>query len=40
MDQYTEEIAKSHGTAISGYTLTPEQARAFVTGVIGEEYLN
>lgn len=40
MDQYTEEIAQSHGTAISGYTLTPEQARAFVTGVIDDEYLN
>ena len=39
MDDYTADIAKNHGVAISGYTLTPEAAEAFVTNVIPEEFL-
>ncbi len=39
LEDYTEEIAKSHGVAISGYTLTPDSARKFVTNVISEEFL-
>lgn len=39
LDDYTSEIAAIHGVAISGYTLTPEAAEAFVTNVITEEFL-
>jgi len=39
MDDYTADIAASHGVAISGYTLPPEKAREFVTNVIPEEFL-
>jgi len=39
LDQYTEEIAASHGVQISGYTMSPEQARQFVTGTVSAEFL-
>lgn len=39
LDDYTADIAKNHGVAISGYTLTPEAAEAYVTNVIPEEFL-
>ncbi len=39
MENYTEEIAAAHGVAISGYRLTPADARAFVTNVIPDEFL-
>jgi len=39
LDQYTEEIAATHGVQISGYTMTPDQAKAFVTGTIDAQYL-
>lgn len=39
LDDYTADIAAAHGVAISGYTLTPEAARGFVTNVIDEEFL-
>lgn len=39
LEDYTAEIAQSHGVAISGYTLTPEAAREFVTNVIDKEFL-
>ena len=36
---YTPEIAATHGVAISGYTLTPDAARKYVTNVIEPEFL-
>ena len=39
LEDYTAEIASTHGVQISGYTLTPEQARSFVTGTIDAEFL-
>ena len=36
---YTPEIAATHGLAVSGYTLTPDAARQFVTNVIEPEFL-
>ena len=39
LEAYTAEIASTHGVAISGYTLTPEQARAYVTNAIDAEFL-
>lgn len=39
LDDYTADIAQTHGVAISGYTLTTEAAEAFVTNVIPEEFL-
>ena len=36
---YTPEIAATHGVAISGYTLTPDAARRYVTNVIEPEFL-
>ena len=36
---YTPEIAATHGLAISGYTLTPDAARKYVTNVIEPEFL-
>ena len=39
IDMFTAEIAATHGTALSGYRLTPEDARRFVTNVIPLEYL-
>lgn len=39
LEQYTADIAATHGVAISGYTLTPEQAKAFVTDTIDAEFL-
>ena len=39
ISMYTPEIAATHGTAISGYRLTPEEARQFVTNVIPREFL-
>ncbi len=39
LKDYTPDIAASHGVAISGYTLTVEQARGFIEGVIDEEFL-
>ena len=36
---YTPEIAATHGLAISGYTLTPDAARQYVTNVIEPEFL-
>ena len=39
LDDYTADIAQTHGVAISGYTLSHEAAETFVTNVIPEEFL-
>lgn len=39
LEDYTAGIAATHGVQISGYTMTPEDAREFVTGTISEEFL-
>ncbi len=39
MKDYTAEVAATHGVAISGYTLTVEQAESFIDGIIDEEFL-
>ena len=39
LEDYTEEIAAGHGVAISGYRLTPADARQIVLNAIGEEFL-
>ncbi|MBE6726982.1 MAG: CapA family protein [Ruminococcaceae bacterium] len=36
---YTPEIAATHGLAISGYTLTPDAARQYVTNAVDPEFL-
>jgi len=36
---YTDAVAATHGVAISGYTLTPDAARRYVTNVIDPEFL-
>lgn len=40
LDDYTPEIASSHGVAITGYTLPVDKARAIVTDVIDSEFLD
>ena len=39
LKDYTADIAATHGVAISGYTLTPEQAKSFVTDTIDAQFL-
>lgn len=39
LDQFTEDLAAAHGVAISGYTITPETAKSFVTDTIDGEFL-
>lgn len=39
LKDYTSDIASTHGVQISGYTLTPEKAKEFVTGTISAEFL-
>ena len=39
LEDYTEEIAAGHGVAISGYRLTPADARKIVLNAIAEEFL-
>ena len=36
---YSADVAYGHGVGISGYTLTPEEARAYVTNVMDDEFL-
>ncbi len=39
MEDYTEEIAATHGVQISGYTLSAEKARQIVTDVMDPRFL-
>ena len=39
LEDYTDEIAAKHGVAISGYRLTPADARQIVLNAIDEEFL-
>ena len=39
LENYTSDIASRHGVQISGYTLSPDDAKAFVTNVMTEEFL-
>ena len=39
LEDYTDEIAASHGVSINGYTLPAERARQIVTDVIDEQFL-
>ena len=39
LEDYTDTLAASHGVQISGYYMTPSDARAFVTGAIDSEFL-
>ncbi|MBQ3708092.1 MAG: CapA family protein [Clostridia bacterium] len=39
LEDYTDEIAAKHGVAISGYRLTPADARQIVLNAIAEEFL-
>ena len=39
LEDYTEDIAASHGVSINGYTLSAEKARQIVTDVIAPSFL-
>ena len=39
LEDYTPEIATTHGTQISGYTLTVEEARQMTKNVIDAQFL-
>ena len=39
LEAYTADIASSHGVAISGYRLTPDDARQYVLNAIDPEFL-
>ena len=39
LEDYTPEIAATHGTQISGYTLTVEEARQMTKNVIDAQFL-
>lgn len=39
MNEFTPELAASHGVKIDGYKITVESARQFITNVIDEEFL-
>ncbi len=39
LEDYTEDIAASHGVSINGYTLSAEKARQIVTDVIDAQFL-
>ena len=39
MEDYTEEIAATHGVQINGYTLSAEKARQIVTDVMDPQFL-
>ncbi len=39
LEDYTAEIAATHGTQISGYTLTPDEARQMTKDVIDAQFL-
>ena len=39
LSDYTAEVAASHGVGINGGTLTPDEALAYVTNVIPQEFV-
>ena len=39
LEDYTAEIAATHGTQLSGYTLTPDEARRMTKNVIDAQFL-